>query len=575
MHTETKLNAECEQLLQCAIQAQQNDQAENALKQYQRILKQYPKHSMIHHLIGITFAQLNQIDDAVNYFKQAIQYQPNHPIYIASLANALRRKNQLVEATELFKQALTINPSLVSAHNNLALIYFSNNPEKAREHFEKALEIRPEHIDANYNLGLLHAQNNKHKAMQYFQRVIQLSPDHLGAVFQMAQCYHADKAYIKAKSLYEKILRIQPNDPECLNKLGLLHLEQDDFNQGLDHLQQAVKIDPNIEEINHNLACCYLHQKKYQQALEYWLKHLKVNKDLDTYYNIGVCYLYLGRYEDCTDQLFHVIKQDPLHYQALINLGAAFLQKGQPSLACEYYEKAQKIKPTTSIAYILTALQQKKSPETAPEDYVTDLFDNYAHHYDNHLCDVLSYSVPERLKQLLTVQLNLKEKSQKALDLGCGTGLSGQAVSAFCHTLTGIDLSENMLEQARKKEIYDRLIHGNILTMHQELTKQHDLIICADTIPYFGALEKLFQTVKDYLKAQGIWVFTIESHYQTDYQLTESARYTHSPDYIKTCARKHGFEIIHSENLHLRSQQKSQIEGMVFIIRLNENRMPI
>tara|TARA_B100001989_G_C24543455_1_gene469094 strand:+ start:1356 stop:3068 length:1713 start_codon:yes stop_codon:yes gene_type:complete len=567
MHKEGKLDAQNERRLQSAIQAQQNDQPEQALTQYQIILKTYPKHSMVLHLVGITFAQLNQLKQAITYFERAISCQPNHPIYIASLANAYRRNHKIEKAVELFNKALAINPSLVSAHNNLALIYFNKAPEQARYHFEQAIMIKPDHLDANYNLGLLLTKLNKHKAEECFQKVIKLNSEHVGALFQLAQLHHANKAYLKAQPLYQKILNLQPNDPECLNKLGLILLEQDHFDQGLDYLEQALKIDQNIEDIHHNLACCYLHKKNYQDALAHWLKHLKVSQDLDTYYNIGVCYLYLGRYDDCTDQLFHVIKKDPKHYQSLINLGAAFLQKGQATVACEYYKRAQALKPTESIAYILSALEQSQSPQTAPEDYISGLFDNYAYHYDNHLCDVLSYKLPDRLKSLMIEQLNFDKNSQQILDLGCGTGLAGKAVSEFSQALVGIDLSKNMLNEAKKKNIYQKLIAANVLTLQHHLAHKQDVVICADTLPYFGNLNDVFSIVQQYLKKQGHWIISIESDYANDYKLTETARYTHSPKYIESCANKYSFSIAHSENIHLRTQQKTLIEGMIFILQ--------
>ena len=43
------------------------------------------------------------------------------------------------------------------------------------------------------------------------------------------------------------------------------------------------------------------------------------------------------------------------------------------------------------------------------------------------------------------------------LDLGCGTGLAGEAFRPHVDWLEGVDLSPGMIAQARKKTIYDRL----------------------------------------------------------------------------------------------------------------------
>lgn len=569
MLKEQKLDATNEQRLHTALQFQQSDQPEKALTHYQIILKSYPGHAMILHLIGITFAQTDQLDFAIDHFQQSITKQPNNPIYHASLANAYRRKKNIDHAIEHFQIALDLNPSLVSAHNNLALIYFSSDPEKAQSHLEQALKSRPDHCDANYNLGLLLISRNKHKAKYLFKRVIDVNPSHVSATFQLAQLYHAEKSYLKALPLYEKIIDIQPDDPECLNKIGLIHLAQDRFDEGLACLQKAFKINPELTDIHHNLACLYLHKKEYQKALTHWMKYLKTNQDNDTYYNIGVCYLYLGRYDDCTAHLFHVIKKDPNHYKSLINLGAAFLQKNHPSSACIYYKRAQEISPTPAIAHILSALQQSSKPDTMPSDYVVDLFDNYAFHYDNHLCDVLDYQLPKHIQHLIQSHLHLDLNSLFALDLGCGTGLSGQVIRPFCSSLIGIDLSPNMIEIAQKKSIYDQLICADIMATQAQYSQKVDLLLTADTVPYFGDLHSLFQLSLQYLKSDGYWILSIESDYSKPYDLMTSARFSHSPDYIIDLASQYGFSVFHSENVQLRTQQNQYITGMLFALQRN------
>ena len=49
-----------------------------------------------------------------------------------------------------------------------------------------------------------------------------------------------------------------------------------------------------------------------------------------------------------------------------------------------------------------------------------------------------------------------------ALDLGCGTGLVGERLRKMVRRLEGVDLSEAMLAEARRKQIYDRLHKGDL-----------------------------------------------------------------------------------------------------------------
>lgn len=567
MLREVKFDSKNENRLQQALELQKKQQAEQALNLYQLILADYPKHAMVLHLIGITLAQTNQLTKSIEFFQAALLAYPQHPVYMSSLANAYRRQGKTKEAIETFESALSLNPTLISAHHNLALIYFKTQPSKAEHHLKKALDINPDHIDANYNMGLFTLPKNRHKAKEFFQRTTALDPAHTAALFQLAQIHHVEKSYRHALRLYEKVLDAQPNDPECLNKIGLIHLAQDNLNEGIACLSKAVSICPDIEDIHHNLACCYLHKKEYQSALSHWLSHLKINQEPTTYYNIGVTYLYLGRYDDCTDYLFHVIKTDPNHYEALINLGAAFLQKGHVTSACDYYERAQSIQHTPAVAYILNALKNNQDISSAPSDYVTDLFDNYAFHYDNHLLNVLDYQVPKRLQSILPALIHTPPQSLFCLDLGCGTGLAAQALVTMKKTLIGVDLSANMLDIAKKKSIYDRLICQDILTPITEYLQCVDLVLTADTLPYFGDLNPLFSLVKNYIKTDGYWIFTIETTHQSDRLLNQSARFAHHPKTITSLCNQFEFSVFHSENIQLRTQQNQYIEGMIFIVQ--------
>lgn len=77
----------------------------------------------------------------------------------------------------------------------------------------------------------------------------------------------------------------------------------------------------------------------------------------------------------------------------------------------------------------------------AHENWVRATFDNFAPGFDAHL-QQLSYNAPEKLGAMLRARASAP---LDMLDLGCGTGLSGLALTGLKGTLTGVDLSEKML----------------------------------------------------------------------------------------------------------------------------------
>ena len=98
------------------------------------------------------------------------------------------------------------------------------------------------------------------------------------------------------------------------------------------------------------------------------------------------------------------------------------------------------------------------SSRTAEE--VRDYYDQWAEVYDEELTEN-SYQQPRRCAMELARHLN--DRSARILDVGCGTGLSGIALSeaGYSH-IDGCDLSQGMLEKAFKTEIYSKLFMADL-----------------------------------------------------------------------------------------------------------------
>ena len=165
---------------------------------------------------------------------------------------------------------------------------------------------------------------------------------------------------------------------------------------------------------------------------------------------IGVTYQYLGRLEDAKTFFTRVLEHDGKHLGALINLGANALQNYNSQEAISYYQSALKIKPgDLSIIHVLKALQGQQESDSAPEVYIKNLFDQYAGHYDSHLLKMLNYQVPKHIPRLIN-EYGPQSKGT-IIDCGCGTGLMGEWLKPFANELIGIDLSEKMTREAKRK----------------------------------------------------------------------------------------------------------------------------
>ncbi len=103
---------------------------------------------------------------------------------------------------------------------------------------------------------------------------------------------------------------------------------------------------------------------------------------------------------------------------------------------------------------------------------------------------------------------------KKALDFGCGTGRSTRFLQTLGFDVVGVDIAENMLALARKRDPNGeyRLVPDGKLDGFAAST--YDLVLCAFTFDNIPTMEKkvlLFQSLKRLLKPNGCIVSVVSS----------------------------------------------------------------
>ena len=199
-----------------------------------------------------------------------------------------------------------------------------------------------------------------------------------------------------------------------------------------------------------------------------------------------------------------------------------------------------------------------------PQHYITNLFDQYAPHFDTNLVDRLGYNAPELAFDLVST---INKSPKMILDLGCGTGLSAEKFSnAVIH---GVDLSSGMLKQARQKGIYDRLFEQDIHSYLTACDNQYDLVLALDLFIYVGDIEDLFEKISEILNENGLFVFTIQT-VDTYFDLTADHRYSHSHEYITQNLQKNNLKILECQNINLREGETEAVKGAIYVCQFSK-----
>jgi SAM-dependent methyltransferase len=106
------------------------------------------------------------------------------------------------------------------------------------------------------------------------------------------------------------------------------------------------------------------------------------------------------------------------------------------------------------------------------------LYDEWSQTYESDLLDDLGYT--GHLIAAGALAAILPDKASSIIDIGCGTGLVGQELKASSYThIDGIDISEEMLNIARPRAIYSKLMLGDLMKETVIETGAYQAAVCA------------------------------------------------------------------------------------------------
>lgn len=554
-------------LFQEAYKEHQANHLESAIRTYQQILTIEPDHVQTLHFLGLAQAQFGNTKQAIQCLQKALTIEPNSPSIHNNLGNIYKRNNQILEAINEYEKAIALSSDYAQAYHNLARIYVDQKEyNKALHCYRNALHRRPDFVDAHFDLGLLLLRQQQLEAAQtQFNNVLQLAPDHQQALFYTGVLYLQSNQISEAEKTFKSLLKLNPQDVETLTNLGVLALKQEHPQVAVDFFTQAIALDNNHQEARNNLAATFMHYDRFENALMHYDVLLKNEPhNIEFLYNSGVAQMALGHLNEAISHFEFILDKNPEHFATLNNLAAIFIRLDDKEKAKQYLLRAVHACPEDkSSQHMLHALNNDETnPKTCPE-YAQNLFDNYALYYEKHVKNQLHYSLPMHIQNLLN-DFNLMP--EKTLDLGCGTGLTGEILREKTHELWGVDISKKMLLQAKEKKIYDHLITSELILFFNENQTPFDLIVAADVLPYFGELDKLFLAVKSHCSILGYFLFSTEISEDKPWKLQPSARFSHHPDYIRALCKKYGFTILVEKKVVARTQDNHALDEILYLI---------
>jgi len=347
----------------------------------------------------------------------------------------------------------------------------------------------------------------------------------------------------EAESRCRAFLHKEPASPQGLHLLGLICHQSGRSAEAAQLIGDAERLAPTDPEIPYNLGNSLLSESRHAQAAAAFERALALRPGRpDALNNLGNALLRLNRPDDAIAAYRAALGAETGRAESLSNLGHALQLQGRYEEATEAYRQVLAHNPHHATARHMVAAMSGETPSAAPDDFIRQLFDNYADRFEGHLTTALNYD-PNRFVTVLRRAAGMERRFTHALDLGCGTGLGGALLRPFVDRLTGIDLSPAMIAQAERKQIYDALSTERIDTFLERNAGRFDLFFATDVFIYVGALEAVFAKAAARASPGAWFAFSAECHDGEGFVLRSTGRYAHSLGYLTQTMARAGWEL--------------------------------
>ena len=261
------------------------------------------------------------------------------------------------------------------------------------------------------------------------------------------------------------------------------------------------------------------------------------------------------------------VQLTPDDVDAWYEMGEIGLCVGKREEARAAYQKYLDACPDDGeIEHLLIALRDEVIPPRASDRAIQHIYKNFAASYESRMREDLKYVGPERMEDGLRAVMG-ERTGLTVLDLGCGSGLAGVMVKPRAADLTGVDLSPEMIELSRARNIYDRLEVAEITQWLDQGNSLFDLVMSCDCLIYFGDLSVIVAAARRRLKPGGFFAMSMERGDKAPFFLTDTGRYTHHPDHVRDVASRSGLEVAYINESFLRMEYGEDVIGLYAVLR--------
>ena len=244
------------------------------------------------------------------------------------------------------------------------LLFKEGNVREAEAYYERAVEVDPTNAFAWANLGnMLRDRQDTQRAIRCHERAFQLSPGRPRSSYNLAVSLQTAGTYQAASVMYTRAISL--------------------VEQGLGEL--------DLSRVHTNLGVCFQGLGQLDQAVEHYALAKKLRPGLRSA-NLNYCNVMLPlKGADAAVGCFSaLLDRDPSFEQALSAAAGVHHLSDNLGAAAQLYQRALAVNPSSPSAQHGLAAISGGGGDTAPVEYVRDMFNGYTVYSDS--CSLLQFA---------------------------------------------------------------------------------------------------------------------------------------------------------------------------------------
>ncbi len=213
--------------------------------------------------------------------------------------------------------------------------------DEAINEFKKAIELDPNSAHAHDNLATVYAEKKQFReALAEYLTAIKLEPDAATAHYNLA-VFLSTHGNDFAVAQYQEAISLEPDYPDAHLNLGLAHADAGRLEEARKELRTAIELDAADPFPKHELAALMMDEGDYRGAIGYLKEVTRLDaKNFEAWLDLGICYAQKGFYaeaERAYDKGAELDKDDVL---LVYNQAALYALWGRPTDAIAFLTRA-------------------------------------------------------------------------------------------------------------------------------------------------------------------------------------------------------------------------------------------